>query len=96
MTKEQIRIEAEVYNKSLKRHPSSEQALTEVLVEFAERLQNLQQCNVMRSLPSLPSDKDINEKAKTHQQQFPNNSPMRSYKTGYHHALHDIEKAMPS
>lgn len=48
------------------------------------------------SLPSLPSDKDINEKAKIHQQQFPNNSPMRSYKTGYHHALHDIEKAMPS
>ena len=61
-----------------------------------EHLQKLEQCNVMRSMPSLPSDKDINEKAKAHQQQFPNNSPMRSYKTGYHHALHDIEKAMPS
>lgn len=51
MTKEQIRVEAEVYNKSLKKHPSSEQSLTDVLVEFAERLQNLQQTHVMLSLP---------------------------------------------
>ena len=51
MNKEQIRIEAETYNKSLKRHPSSEQALTEILVQFAERLQNLQQCNFSGSVP---------------------------------------------
>lgn len=68
----------------------------DVIEWLVELSQNLKQFNVMRSLPSLPSDKDINEKAKTHQQQFPNNSPMRSYKTGYHHALHDIEKAMQS
>jgi len=43
MTKEQIRIEADKYNRSLSKHPMSVLELTEVLVGFYERLQLLQQ-----------------------------------------------------
>ena len=38
MVKDQIIIEAADYNKNLKRYPSSEQELTNVLVGFVERL----------------------------------------------------------
>lgn len=39
----------------------------------------------------MKSDKEIFEKAKKHQKDFPDNSPYRSYKTGYYHAIQDIE-----
>ena len=39
MTKEQIRIEADKYNRSLSKHPMSVDELTDVLVGFYERLQ---------------------------------------------------------
>ena len=51
MTKEQIIIEADKYNRSLSKHPMSVKELTEVLVGFYDKMQLLKQCIVSGSLP---------------------------------------------
>lgn len=69
-------------------HPANH--LNDTSKDMLTTIQNFIKIHQTLDVNTLPTDKDIHDKAKKHMEEFPENTPYRSYKTGYHHALMDL------